>query len=92
MSRLGIQVDMLLAREDCPPKPAPDGLLQIAAAWSLSPKRLVYVGDFLYDLQAARRANMISCFYDPALTGHYSDETDWHLGDFEQFTEMLATA
>ena len=92
MSRLGIQVDMLLAREDCPPKPAPDGLLQIAAAWSLSPKRLVYVGDFLYDLQAARRANMISCFYDPALTGLYPDETDWHLGDFEQFTEMLATA
>ena len=92
MTRLGIQVDILLAREDCPPKPAPDGLLQIAAAWSLSPKRLVYVGDFLYDLQAARRANMISCFYDPALTGLYPDETDWHLGDFEQFTEMLATA
>ena len=42
--------------------------------------------------QAARRANMISCFYDPALTDSYPDETDWHLADFEQFTEMLATA
>lgn len=28
LSRLGIRVDMLLAREDCPPKPAPDGLLR----------------------------------------------------------------
>lgn len=91
LSRLGIQVDMLLAREDCPPKPAPDGLLHIAAAWELPPANLVYVGDFLYDLQAARRAGMIGCFYDPKQTCHYQAEADWHLAGFEQLTAVLAT-
>jgi len=91
LSRLGIRVDMLLAREDCPPKPAPDGLLHIANAWGLPPGNLVYVGDFIYDLQAARRAEMISCFYDPQKTGKYQAETDWHLTGFDQLTEVLAT-
>lgn len=91
LSRLGMQVDILLAREDCLPKPAPDGLLHIAAAWGLPPANLVYVGDFLYDLQAARRAGMIGCFYDPKQTGHYQAEADWHLAGFEQLTAVLAT-
>ncbi|KZX78846.1 hypothetical protein A3717_19915 [Alcanivorax sp. HI0013] len=84
-------MDMMLAREDCAPKPAPDGLLQIADAWGLPPANLVYVGDFIYDLQAARRAEMISCFYDPQETGNYQAETDWHLAGFEQLTAMLGT-
>ncbi|MGB2057737.1 HAD family hydrolase [uncultured Alcanivorax sp.] len=91
LTRLGIRVDMMLAREDCAPKPAPDGLLQIADAWGLPPANLVYVGDFIYDLQAARRAEMISCFYDPQETGNYQAETDWHLAGFEQLTAMLET-
>tara|TARA_Y100001934_G_scaffold232542_1_gene281403 strand:+ start:3139 stop:3768 length:630 start_codon:yes stop_codon:yes gene_type:complete len=91
LTRLGIQVGMLLAREDCPPKPAPDGLLHIASAWELPPANLVYVGDFLYDLQAARRAGMIGCFYDPKQTCHYQAEADWHLAGFEQLTAVLAT-
>lgn len=91
LTRLNMQVDILLAREDCPPKPAPDGLLQIANAWGLPPAHLVYVGDFIYDLQAARRAGMIGCFYDPKKTGNYQAETDWHLTGFDQLTEVLAT-
>ncbi|MDX1803940.1 MAG: HAD family hydrolase [Alcanivorax sp.] len=83
-ARLGIEVDLLLAREDCAPKPAPDGLLMIADYWELPPSQLVYVGDFLYDLQAARRAGMIACYYDPGRSGRFRQHADWLLHDFHQ--------
>lgn len=84
LSRLGIRVDMLLAREDCPPKPAPDGLLHIANAWGLPPANLVYVGDFIYDLQAARRADMISCYYDPQNSHRFTEHADWRVEHLAQ--------
>lgn len=39
-------------------KPDPRALLAAAAAIGAEPRRCVYVGDFLYDLQGARRAGM----------------------------------
>ncbi len=90
LSRLGIEVGMLLAREDCPPKPAPEGLLKIAGDWGLSPSRLVYVGDFLYDLQAARSAGMIGCYYDPQNTNRYSAYADWRLEHYSQLVLLTS--
>ena len=90
--RLGIDVDLMLAREDCPAKPAPDGLLMIADYWALAPARLVYVGDYLYDLQAARRAGMIACYYDPGGQGRFREQADWLLPDFAIATVSGASA
>ena len=40
------------------PKPHPEGLLAAAAALDLPPERVVYIGDSLGDLKAARAAGM----------------------------------
>lgn len=87
MARLDIEVDVMLAREDCAPKPSPQGLLMIAAQWGCDPQRLVYVGDFIYDLQAARRAGMAACYYDPTDSGRFVGDADWHIRHFD---ELLA--
>lgn len=55
---LGLPVDLILTREDCAPKPDPEGLLIIARRLGLDPAETLYVGDFVYDLQAARNAGM----------------------------------
>ena len=55
----------LLAREDCAPKPDPEGALQLAETWGVRPAEVLFVGDFIYDLQAARAAGMPSCLYAP---------------------------
>ncbi|MEC6830237.1 HAD family hydrolase [Photobacterium toruni] len=56
-----LQFNRIVSREDFPPKPAPDALLDIIQQWQLAPQNILYVGDYLYDLQAAYRANMPSC-------------------------------
>lgn len=90
--RLGLDVDLVLSREDCAPKPAPDGLLQIAAGLAVRPVELVYVGDFLFDLQAARAAGSVSCLYRTAENADYATSADWVIDHFDEFAEAYLSA
>lgn len=71
-----IPFDILLTRFDAPPKPKPDALLQVAATWQLHPSELIYVGDYLYDVQAANHANMTSCLLAVQELPSYHKEAD----------------
>lgn len=46
----------ILGRDEAEPKPAPGGLLHLAARWSVAPQALVMVGDYRHDLMCARAA------------------------------------
>jgi HAD superfamily hydrolase (TIGR01509 family) len=73
LAKNDLNIDVVLTREDHKAKPAPDALLHIAKLWQLPPENLLYVGDYLYDVQAATNANMRSClltFGDEPSYGH----------------------
>ncbi|MHC6647791.1 HAD family hydrolase [Alteromonas sp. HB246098] len=53
-----IPIDYVLTREDAPAKPDPTALLMVANTWQLQPEDCLYVGDFIYDQQAAENAGM----------------------------------
>ena len=38
----------------------------LAARWSIDPAEVLFVGDFIWDLRAARAAGMPSCLFAPA--------------------------
>lgn len=81
---LGLPVDLILTREDCAPKPHPEGLLLIADHLGLRPATTVYVGDFVFDLQAARNAGMASGLLRNGKNRHFEDQADLvldHLGE-----------
>ncbi|MFD2229066.1 HAD family hydrolase [Alkalimarinus sediminis] len=63
LARAGLLVEHVITREEAPPKPAPDALLQVAARWQHSPVECIYVGDFRYDLEAALNANMHAAWF-----------------------------
>ena len=46
----------VLGRDEAPPKPHPGGLLQLAERWSVTPRELVMVGDYRFDLECAQAA------------------------------------
>lgn len=60
-----IPIETLLTREDAPAKPDPTALLQIAQQWQVDPETIIYVGDYKYDLEAARNAGMQAYLYAP---------------------------
>lgn len=60
-----LEFSICLAREDGPPKPKPDGLQLIQAHWRIPHEKILYVGDYLYDLQAGVAASMPTAVYAP---------------------------
>ncbi|MBO1254780.1 HAD family hydrolase [Alteromonas sp. 5E99-2] len=58
MANNHIDVPLVITREDAPAKPDPSALLDIAAQWGIPVENILYVGDYIYDQQAAERAGM----------------------------------
>lgn len=90
----GIKVAHVLTREDAPPKPDPQALLLLSQLWDMAPQTCVYVGDYLYDLQAANNAGMHACLYHRTGSGEtvlpgFAHLADFICHDFDQFERVL---
>lgn len=59
-----IPIECIITREDAPPKPDPTALLIIAAQWQMTPSDLAYIGDYIYDIQAAHNGQLQAWLFD----------------------------
>ncbi|GAA0786460.1 HAD family hydrolase [Marinobacterium sediminicola] len=82
IKRNAIPIERVITRENSKPKPDPTALLQIADDFALPAHSILMVGDYRYDLEAGRNANMKSCLINYTTLPDYS-----HLADytFEHF-------
>lgn len=92
LSKNAVPINLVLTREDCPPKPDPTGLLSIANAWGIEPKHIAYVGDYLYDLQAAKNAGMLACLYVEGEEPSYVKQADYVFSEYKQLIRVIKTA
>ncbi|WP_227369423.1 HAD family hydrolase [Halomonas sp. M20] len=86
---LEIPIDLTLTREDCAPKPNPDGLNKIAAHFNASASQLIYVGDFLFDLQTARAAGALSCLYRYGDNHRFTEDADLVVDQLSELATLL---
>jgi len=86
---LGIPVDLVLTRDDCRPKPDPEGLLRIADQWGLDAVNMAYVGDYIFDLEAARNAGMAACLYSNTRNARFRAQADWVISHFDELTRAF---
>jgi HAD superfamily hydrolase (TIGR01509 family) len=56
LARLRLPIDLVMCREDGPVKPDPATIWKICDAWGVQPRQCVMVGDYRFDIEAARRA------------------------------------
>ena len=84
-------ITRVITREDAPAKPNPEALLLIAREWQLKPERILYVGDFRYDVEAANNAGMHSCLYAPDEQPDYAHQADLVIRHFDELTQQLTT-
>jgi HAD superfamily hydrolase (TIGR01549 family) len=87
IARLNIPIQRVLTREDCAAKPDPEGLLRFAAELQLPLAEIIYVGDYIFDLQTAANAGMPSCLYLNAGNQRFAAQANWV---FEHFDELSA--
>ncbi|MFB0912628.1 MAG: HAD-IA family hydrolase [Glaciecola sp.] len=63
LNRNNIGIDFVITREDAPAKPDPTALLSIANEWQIKTNEIAYLGDYIYDIQAAHNADMQAWLY-----------------------------
>lgn len=61
--RLGLRFDMSLTREDAPHKPSPEPVRRVARCWKTTPRELLVVGDYKWDVLCARNAGARSALF-----------------------------
>ena len=86
---LSIPISQVLTREDCVPKPDPEGLILIAQHFGLHPSRMMYVGDFIDDLTTAHRAGMYACLYRNRKNGAFASEADFVIDHFRELAVLI---
>jgi HAD superfamily hydrolase (TIGR01549 family) len=93
LARLGLSFDPVFGREDAPPKPDPTAIWGICDLWGLARHEVAIVGDFVFDIEAGRRAGVRTVLYtagrDPqGLLG--ASEADLCLRCFTEPEALLA--
>ena len=85
--QLGITVDLLVAREDAPPKPDPHCLLYTAKRLDVPIERLLMVGDYRHDIDAGRAAGAMTVLLTNGSPPSWPVEADLVI---ERLVELLA--
>ncbi len=92
VERLQIPISLVLTREDCAAKPDPEGLLLIANELAVPCEQMLYVGDYLFDLQVAANAGAASCLYLNAENDLYLAQADYAISHYSQLVAAIVNS
>lgn len=91
LARAQLQVDRLIARDDAPAKPDPTIFHQLFDQYQLQADQVVYLGDYIYDIETARNAGMISALLCQHERPEYSSQADLCVASLEALQHSLMT-
>jgi len=89
LRRCGLSFELVLASEDAPYKPSPEGLWQICAAWGMAPAEVLMIGDYLYDVQAGRSAGTRTALVTHGRALPFAHMADVAFSSFEDVPDAL---
>lgn len=90
LRRLGLDAFApVITREDAPPKPDPSGLEAICRHWRLQPDDVLFIGDYLYDLEAGRNAGIRTVLYAPQQVFDHDHDPALIFDDFGEIWNLI---
>ncbi|MDR7122873.1 HAD family hydrolase [Rheinheimera soli] len=89
MQALNIPIALVLTRDEAPAKPQPEGLWLIAEQLGVAPDQILYVGDYLFDIQTARNAGAYCCLYRYGDNHIYAELADVVVDDLLELADWL---
>lgn len=87
---LNIPIELVLTRDDAPAKPQPEGLWLIAERLAVAPDEILYVGDYLFDIQTARNAGSWCCLFRYGDNHIYAQQADLVVDDLLALADWLS--
>ena len=93
LERFGLTFDTVLSRDDAPPKPHPQGILDICRRWKMEPAETAVLGDYVFDLKAGRAAGARTVLFargnTPEQIAAWTPDADLILHDFSEPGPLL---
>jgi phosphoglycolate phosphatase-like HAD superfamily hydrolase len=83
--------EAVVGRDEAEPKPSAEGILQLAARWGIAAERMVMVGDYLYDLEAGRRAGTLTVHLERSKAPRWPHLADLVVPDLEYLAEVIGS-
>ena len=81
----------ILDRDSCEPKPHPAGILLLLDQWRAKNIECVMVGDYLFDLEAGRAANVATVHINTLAQHPWPNMTDWGIDHLHQLIDHQLT-
>ena len=89
LERVGLRFRWVLCREDGPPKPHPAGLLKLCEIWRVDPADVLFVGDYLHDINAGRAAGVRTVLFAPGELPQYAPLADFCISSLAEIEALI---
>jgi Predicted phosphatases len=81
--------ESVIGRWCAEPKPSPNGIKKLLNHWKVFANEALIVGDYLYDLQVGRAAEIATVHVDPSGSFEWPELADISVCSLNELTEML---
>ena len=81
----------VIGRDSCLPKPCPKGILSLLNRWDAQAADALMMGDYLFDLQAGKNANVTTIHFDQTGEFQWPELADVKVSDWSQLSKMLSS-
>lgn len=91
LQRLNLTFERVVTREDAPAKPDPSAIWGICEAWKVDRREMLMIGDYVFDLEAAKRAGIRGVLFTDGAEPHECaghELADFHLRSFCDLAEL----
>ena len=91
ITKFDLEFDRVITRDCAPPKPSPVGLIAMIESWGIQSEEVIYVGDYLYDIEVGIAAGVKTALYVPGESPDYMNKADLNFKDFFEFKELIVS-
>lgn len=89
LKKFNLTFDRVITRECAKAKPDPEGLQIMIDEFQLKPSDVVYIGDYLYDLEVARNAGTHAFIINWPKNISFRSQADHHFNDYRELLSIL---
>lgn len=85
-----LEFDAVVTRQDCLPKPDPDGVFAAARSVGVEPHACLMVGDYEFDVLAGGNAGAVTVLYAP-LGNSFPTQPDFEISSMADLIDVVST-
>jgi HAD superfamily hydrolase (TIGR01549 family) len=89
IEKLNIPIKVVIGRDDVSPKPSGEPLILMSKLLSVSREKMLFVGDFLWDIQAGKNAGVKTVLLLTSYSKDFAHLSDYVIHNLRQIKDII---